>query len=261
MSGPRSSGRRGATWSSSSSRRTPGWPASARSGPVNKTDSFVATVEELAGRYVIGADPFDTEKLAWAIERLEYGRPSEHGQSALAAFDIACFDLIGQQLGVPVWKLLGGRFRDRVPAYANGWYQADYEPARIAELAAAWCPRVPGDEARPVRGGERAPVGRRSAACGRGRRRRPRGDRTRHRPDDRDARAFLARHRRPGRGRPRAIRPALARGAGPAREREGPGVGSGARRTRRSRPASGSTRSGTLRRSSRAATSTSSRPT
>ena len=103
--------------------------------PVNKTDSFVATVDELASRYVIGADPFDTERLAWAIERLEYGRPSEHGQSALAAFDIACFDLMGQQLGVPVWKLLGGCFRDRVPAYANGWYQADYEPARIAELA------------------------------------------------------------------------------------------------------------------------------
>ena len=57
--------------------------------PVNKTDSFVATVEELAGRYVVGADPFDTERLAWAIERLEYGRPSEQSQSALAAFDIA----------------------------------------------------------------------------------------------------------------------------------------------------------------------------
>jgi galactonate dehydratase len=105
--------------------------------PVNKTDSFIAVVDELAARYVIGTDPFDTERLAWAIERLEYGRPSEHGQSALAAFDIASFDLIGQHLGVPVWKLLGGRFRDRVPAYANGWYQADLEPARIAELALA----------------------------------------------------------------------------------------------------------------------------
>ena len=103
--------------------------------PLNKTESFVAVVGELAGRYVIGTDPFDTERLAWSIERLEYGRPSEHGQSALAAFDIASWDLIGQELGVPVWKLLGGRFRDRVPAYANGWYQADFEPARIAELA------------------------------------------------------------------------------------------------------------------------------
>jgi galactonate dehydratase len=103
--------------------------------PVNKTDSFVAVVDELAARYVIGADPFDTERLAWAIERLEYGRPGELSQSALAAFDIASWDLIGQRLGVPIWQLLGGRFRDRVPAYANGWYQADLEPARIAELA------------------------------------------------------------------------------------------------------------------------------
>lgn len=103
--------------------------------PVNKTDSFIAVVEELAGRYVVGTDPFDTERLAWAIERLEYGRPSEHGQSALAAFDVASWDLIGQTLGVPIWKLLGGMFRDRVPAYANGWYQADLEPAQIAELA------------------------------------------------------------------------------------------------------------------------------
>lgn len=105
--------------------------------PVNKTDSFVAVVEELAARYVIGADPFDTERLAWAIERLEYGRPGEHSQSALAAFDMASWDLIGQHVGEPVWRLLGGRFRDRVPAYANGWYQADLEPARIADLAAA----------------------------------------------------------------------------------------------------------------------------
>jgi galactonate dehydratase len=103
--------------------------------PLNKTDSFAAVVGELAGRYVLGTDPFDVERLAWSIERLEYGRPSEHGQSALAAFDVASWDLIGQHLGVPVWQLLGGRFRDRVPAYANGWYQADYEPARIAELA------------------------------------------------------------------------------------------------------------------------------
>ncbi len=103
--------------------------------PVNKTDSFLASVDELASRYVVGADPFDTERLAWAIERLEYGRPGEHSQSALAAFDVASWDLIGQTLGVPVWKLLGGRFRDRIPAYANGWYQAALDPPRIAELA------------------------------------------------------------------------------------------------------------------------------
>jgi galactonate dehydratase len=102
---------------------------------VNKTDTLVACIGELAPRYVVGADPFDVERLAWNVQRAEYGRPGEVTQSALAAFDVACWDLMGQALGVPVWKLLGGRFRERVPAYANGWYQAEREPEAIAALA------------------------------------------------------------------------------------------------------------------------------
>jgi galactonate dehydratase len=102
---------------------------------VNKTETLVACIGELAPRYVIGADPFDVERLAWNVQRAEYGRPGEVTQSALGAFDVACWDLMGQTLGVPVWKLLGGTFRHRVPAYANGWYQAEREPAAIARLA------------------------------------------------------------------------------------------------------------------------------
>jgi galactonate dehydratase len=102
---------------------------------VNKTATLVACIRELAPRYVIGADAFDVERLAWNVRRAEYGRPGEVAQSALASFDVACWDLMGQALGVPVWKLLGGKFRDRVPAYANGWYQAEREPAAIAKLA------------------------------------------------------------------------------------------------------------------------------
>jgi galactonate dehydratase len=103
---------------------------------VNKTETLVACIRELAPRYVIGRDPFDVERLAWNVRRAEYGRPGEVAQSALASFDVACWDLMGQSLGVPVWKLLGGKFRDRVPAYANGWYRAEREPSAIAALAA-----------------------------------------------------------------------------------------------------------------------------
>jgi galactonate dehydratase len=102
---------------------------------VNKTDTLVACIGELAPRYVIGTDPFDVERLAWNVQRAEYGRAGEVAQSTLAAFDVASWDLMGQSLGVPVWKLLGGKFRDRVPAYANGWYQAEREPSAIARLA------------------------------------------------------------------------------------------------------------------------------
>jgi len=103
---------------------------------VNKTDTLVSCIRELAPRYVIGTSPFDTARLAWNFQRAEYGRPGEIAQSALSAFEIACWDLVGQLLGVPIYQLIGGRFRDRIPAYANGWYQTERDPALIATLAA-----------------------------------------------------------------------------------------------------------------------------
>jgi galactonate dehydratase len=102
---------------------------------VNKTETLVACLRELASRYVIGSDPFNVERLAWNIQMAEYGRAGEVGTTALSVFDVACWDLMGQSLGVPVYKLLGGRFHDRIPAYANGWYQAERKPEVIAELA------------------------------------------------------------------------------------------------------------------------------
>ena len=95
---------------------------------VNKTDTLLACIEELSRRYVVGMDPFDLERLAWQFHWAEYGRAGEVTQTALAAIDLACYDLMGQATGEPVWRLLGGRFRDRVPAYANGWYQGDRDP-------------------------------------------------------------------------------------------------------------------------------------
>lgn len=104
---------------------------------LNKTATLLACVEELAGRYVVGADPFEVERLAWNIQRGEYGRVGEVTASALAAFDVACWDLMGQTLGVPVWKLLGGAFRRAVPAYANGWYQTGRDPDAVAAASRA----------------------------------------------------------------------------------------------------------------------------
>ncbi|WP_395575850.1 enolase C-terminal domain-like protein [Streptomyces sp. BK79] len=103
---------------------------------VNKTDTLLACLRELGERYVLGSDPFDTELLAQRFQWQEYGRVGEVAQSALAAFDTACWDLKGKALGVPVWRLLGGALRRRVPAYANGWYRTERDPSAVAELAA-----------------------------------------------------------------------------------------------------------------------------
>jgi galactonate dehydratase len=104
---------------------------------VNKTDTLVACIDELSQRYLVGTDPFDLERLAWRVQWEDYGRAGELTQTALAALEMACWDLIGQALEQPVWRLLGGKFRERVPAYANGWYQGDRNPESFATMARA----------------------------------------------------------------------------------------------------------------------------
>jgi galactonate dehydratase len=51
------------------------------------------------------------------------------------AIEIACWDILGKSLGVPLWKLLGGKQRPRLRVYANGWYQGPRDPAFFAEAA------------------------------------------------------------------------------------------------------------------------------
>src|SRR5205085_7543687 len=68
----------------------------------------VALIREVLAPLVVGADPFDSE---WIFRRLE--RAAFGNSFARAAIEMALLDLQGQILGVPVYKLLGGR--DRPP--------------------------------------------------------------------------------------------------------------------------------------------------
>jgi glucarate dehydratase len=64
--------------------------------------------------YLVGHDPFAFEALRFKIcnptGSLYNNRTQLH-----AAIEFACFDIIGQRLGVPVYDLLGGKMRDAVP--------------------------------------------------------------------------------------------------------------------------------------------------
>lgn len=49
-----------------------------------------------------------------------------HQVAAISGIDIALWDILGKSLGVPVWRLLGGRKSEKMPAYASGgWAGAD----------------------------------------------------------------------------------------------------------------------------------------
>jgi gluconate/galactonate dehydratase len=93
------------------------------------------SVREVA-RFFEGHDLHEHHASLREFERYSFYRSrSMEAMSALSAVDIACYDLVGRELGVPVSALLGGAIRDRVRAYSNGWYSDAIEPGEFAEKA------------------------------------------------------------------------------------------------------------------------------
>src|SRR6186713_328154 len=85
---------------------------------------------------VIGADPRDVESLAARMIRDQY-QGGATIMTAISGVEIACWDLIGKAAGQPVYELLGGRARETLLAYANGWYGGAITPADYADKARA----------------------------------------------------------------------------------------------------------------------------
>jgi galactonate dehydratase len=96
------------------------------------------TVETLIHEWVedrvLGADPFDVERVVGGLIRDQY-QGGATVLTAISGVEIACWDLIGKACGQPVYRLLGGRARERLPAYANGWYGAARTPDDYAAKA------------------------------------------------------------------------------------------------------------------------------
>ena len=105
--------------------------------PLNKTEAVLGYLKEAAPRYLVGRDPFDTEALVHDVMNGDFGRPGEIAMSALALMEIACWDIKGKALNQPVYNLLGGKVRDRIKLYANGWYRTERVPENFAECARA----------------------------------------------------------------------------------------------------------------------------
>ncbi|GAB5561771.1 MAG: mandelate racemase/muconate lactonizing enzyme family protein [Synoicihabitans sp.] len=105
--------------------------------PLNKTQAVLGHLTETAPRYLIGRDPFDTEALVHDMMNGDFGRPGEIAMSALALMEIACWDIKGKALNQPVYNLLGGKVRDRIKLYANGWYRTERIAENFADCARA----------------------------------------------------------------------------------------------------------------------------
>ncbi|MEA2280153.1 MAG: galactonate dehydratase [Solirubrobacteraceae bacterium] len=95
---------------------------------VNNTEALLAFLRETARTQVIGADPFDIEALVRRVWRDNYQRAGDFAMAVAAVLEMACWDIVGKATGQPVYRLLGGAVRDRIKAYANGWYKVERTP-------------------------------------------------------------------------------------------------------------------------------------
>jgi galactonate dehydratase len=102
---------------------------------VNRTEAVLGYLAEAVPRYVLGSDPFEVERLAQRMFREDFARAGDVVMTGMALIEIACWDIMGQALGQPVYRLLGGAVRDRIKAYANGWYRVERTPEEFHAAA------------------------------------------------------------------------------------------------------------------------------
>lgn len=93
-----------------------------------------AAIHELKP-FVLGMNPFQVEILSQRLIRDVYSDGGQIHMCAVAAIEMACWDIIGKATGQPVYNLWGGRCHQKLRAYANGWYRGPRTPESFAEKA------------------------------------------------------------------------------------------------------------------------------
>jgi len=95
----------------------------------------VAQLDAL-GPYLIDRSPFDIKHFTqFAFDDYAARRGSVELFCAISGIEQAMWDIVGKSCNQPVYNLLGGRCRDRIRVYANGWSYGMKEPADYARAA------------------------------------------------------------------------------------------------------------------------------
>ena len=100
----------------------------------HKEKTVECAIEELRA-YLVGKDPREIERHFHLIWRDSYWRTGPVLMSALSGVEMALWDISARELGVPIYRLLGGKCNDRVKAYANAWFAGATTPEGFAQKA------------------------------------------------------------------------------------------------------------------------------
>ena len=95
------------------------------SGSFGALDASAAQIKNFES-FLVGKDPLDIEHLWQAMFRGFFFRGSAV-MGAISAIDVALWDIAGKFYGVPIYKLLGGKCRDKVRVYSHVFAKTDEE--------------------------------------------------------------------------------------------------------------------------------------
>ena len=89
-------------------------------------------IEDVCARFVIGADPFKIENLWRNVYGSGYNlRPDVSLMGVLSGLEMACWDIIGKEVGKPIYELLGGRVHEKLRSYTY-LYPADEDDGGVS---------------------------------------------------------------------------------------------------------------------------------
>lgn len=105
-------------------------------GSLNYFAKTVQTAIHELEHLILGMDPFQIEIISQRLIRDLTSEGAQIHMSAVAAIEIACWDIIGKVCKQPLYNLWGGRCHRKLRAYANGWYRGPRTPESFAARAA-----------------------------------------------------------------------------------------------------------------------------
>ena len=99
-------------------------------------DTAVMAQLNALGPYLTGRSPFDIKHFTqFAFDDYAARRGSVELWCAISGIEQALWDIVGKACGQPVYNLLGGKYREKIRVYANGWSYGMKEPEDYARAA------------------------------------------------------------------------------------------------------------------------------
>ncbi|PWH14498.1 MAG: galactonate dehydratase [Anaerolineae bacterium] len=99
-----------------------------------REQAVVGAIEDMS-RVLIGQDPFEIQAHWQMLYQDFHKRGGVILMAALSGIEIALWDILGQALGVPIYQLLGGKVRQQVQVYNNGWFEGSRTLDALSQAA------------------------------------------------------------------------------------------------------------------------------